>query len=178
MKTFSHPGTDKMTAVDLKNTIESTLTVCRNEWKYVADMVTEFDPFLPAVPCFPGEFNQVILNLVVNAAHAIGEKIGPGGGKGTITVSARKNGEWAEIRISDTGTGIPEKARARIFDPFFTTKPIGKGTGQGLAIARSVLVEKHGGSIDFETELNKGTTFIARLPLAGGGAPKPANAAP
>ena len=165
MKEFSHPGTEDKTPIDLNHAIESTLTVARNEWKYVAEVVTEFDAELPAVPCLPGEFNQVILNLIVNAAHAIADVVGDGAkGKGTITVSTRRCGERVEVRIGDTGTGIPEKARDRVFDPFFTTKPVGKGTGQGLAIARSVIVDKHGGTISFETETGRGTTFIIHLP--------------
>ena len=123
---------------------------------------------MPLIPCLPGEFNQVILNLIVNAAHAIADVVKKGGAnKGKIKVQTRNCPEWAEIRIQDTGTGIPEKVRTRIFDPFFTTKEIGKGTGQGLAIARSVIVDKHGGSIHFETEEGKGTTFIIRLPYDG-----------
>jgi signal transduction histidine kinase len=166
MKEFSHPGTAEKTAVDLNRGIESTLTVCHNEWKYVAEMVTQFDTDLPAVPCLPGEINQTILNIVVNAAHAIADVVGnTGQGKGTITVTTRRDGDWAEIRIRDTGTGIPERARPRVFDPFFTTKGVGKGTGQGLAIAHAVIVEKHGGTIAFETEDGKGTAFIIRLPL-------------
>ena len=166
MKEFSHPGATEKTAVDLVRAIESTLTVCRSEWKYVAELVTEFDPVLPPVPVLPGEFNQIILNIVVNAAHAIADVVGDGGqGQGTITVSTRRDGDWAEIRIRDTGTGIPEKAREKVFDPFFTTKGVGKGTGQGLAIAHNVVVEKHGGTIHFETEMGKGTTFVIRLPL-------------
>ena len=165
MKEFSHPGTEDKTPIDLNHAIESTLTVARNEWKYVAEVVTEFDAELPAVPCLPGEFNQVILNLIVNAAHAIADVVGDGAkGKGTIRITTRRCGERVEIRIGDTGTGIPEKARDRVFDPFFTTKPVGKGTGQGLAIARSVIVDKHGGTISFETETGRGTTFIIHLP--------------
>jgi signal transduction histidine kinase len=138
----------------------------------VADLVTEFDPDLPPVTCLSGEFNQVVLNLVVNAAHAIGDTIKEGENrKGTITVTTRRDGDWVEVRIRDTGTGIPEDARGKIFDPFFTTKGVGKGTGQGLAIAHSVIVDKHGGTIAFETELGKGTVFIIRLPL---NAPPPA----
>jgi signal transduction histidine kinase len=106
----------------------------------------------------------VILNIVVNASHAIAD-VAPKGGKGKITLSTRRVDEWAEIRIRDTGGGIPENIRDRIFDPFFTTKPVGKGTGQGLAIARSVIVDKHGGTLAFETEISSGTTFIIRLPL-------------
>ena len=165
MKEFSHPGTTEKTPLDLNRAIESTLTVATTEWKYVAELVTDFDATLPPVPCLPGEFNQVILNIVVNASHAIADVVGSGGGKGTITVSTRQNGEWAEVRIADTGTGIPEHARQRVFDPFFTTKGVGKGTGQGLAIAHSVVVEKHGGTLHFETETGKGTTFVIRLPL-------------
>jgi len=166
MKEFSHPGTTEKTQVDLNHAIDSTLTVCCTEWKYVADMVTEFDPNLPLVQCMPGEINQTILNIVVNAAHAIGDVVrDSNGAKGTITVSTKRDGDWAEVRIHDSGTGIPEHARSRVFDPFFTTKGVGKGTGQGLAIAHSVVVDKHGGTISFETETGKGTTFIIRLPF-------------
>jgi PAS domain S-box-containing protein len=165
MKEFSHPGTKEKILLDLNRAIESTITVARNEWKYVAEMETDLDPTLPLIPCQPGEFNQVILNLLVNAAHAITDVVGKGGSKkGTIKVQTRNGPECAEIRIQDTGTGIPEELRARIFDPFFTTKEIGKGTGQGLAIARSVVVDKHDGTIHFESEEGRGTTFIIRLP--------------
>jgi signal transduction histidine kinase len=168
MKEFSHPDTKEKIPLDLNHAINSTITVARNEWKYVADLETDFDPSLPLVSCLPGEFNQVILNLIVNAAHAIADVVKNGGPeKGKITVQTRNCPEWIEIRIQDTGTGIPKKAQSRIFDPFFTTKEIGKGTGQGLAIARSVIVDKHGGSIHFETEEGKGTSFIIRLPLDG-----------
>ena len=164
MKEFSHPGTKEKIMLDLNHAIQSTITVARNEWKYVAEMETDLDPSLPLVSCQPGEFNQVILILIVNAAHAIGDVVGKDGSKGKIKVQTRNGPDSAEIRIQDTGTGIPEKVRARIFDPFFTTKEIGKGTGQGLAIARSVVVDKHGGTIRFESEEGKGTTFIIRLP--------------
>jgi signal transduction histidine kinase len=178
MKEFSHPDTKEKTALDLNRAIASTITVARNEWKYVADLETDFDPSLPPISCHPGEFNQVVLNLIVNAAHAIGDVALQGGPqRGTIRVETRRAAEWAEIRIKDSGTGIPEKVRSRIFDPFFTTKEIGKGTGQGLAIARSVVVDKHGGSIHFETEEGKGTTFIIRLPYDGKALPAKAVAA-
>ncbi len=168
MKEFSHPDTKEKVPLDLNHAIESTITVARSEWKYVADLETEFDPTLPPISCQPGEFNQVILNLIVNAAHAIGDVVGKEGSeRGMIKVQTRNCQEWAEIRIQDSGSGIPEKVRARIFDPFFTTKEIGKGTGQGLAIARSVVVDKHNGTIHFETEKGKGTTFVIRLPLDG-----------
>jgi PAS domain S-box-containing protein len=164
MKDFSHPGQDK-TPVDLNRAIASTVTVASNEWKYVAEMQTDFDAQLPPVVCLPGEFNQVILNMLVNAAHAITDVVGDGGGKGTITVTTRQVDGFAEIRISDTGTGIPPEIREKIFDPFFTTKQVGKGTGQGLAIAHDVIVNKHGGTIAIESEPGKGSTFIIRLPL-------------
>lgn len=168
MKEFSHPGSDEKSLVNLAEAIETTITVARNEWKYVAEMLTEFDPELPQVSCLPGELNQVLLNLIVNAAHAIGETMGDDAtAKGTITVGTRRDGEWAQIFVRDTGSGMSEGVRARIFDPFFTTKGVGKGTGQGLAIARSVVVNKHGGTIDCETEQGKGTTFIVRLPIDG-----------
>jgi PAS domain S-box-containing protein len=165
MKDFAHPGASVMQPCDLNKAIESTITVACGEWKYVADMVRDFDLTLPLVPCLRGEFNQVVLNMIINASHAIGDAMGEGSArKGTITISTRCAGAWAEIRIGDTGTGIPEASRARVFDPFFTTKRVGKGTGQGLAISHTV-VEKHGGTITFETAEGEGTTFIIRLPL-------------
>jgi PAS domain S-box-containing protein len=166
MKDFSHPGSNEKTAIDLNRAIDSTLTVASNEWKYVAELVTDFDPELPPVFCLPGEFNQVILNLVVNASHAIADVVGDGSqGKGTLTVSTRADGDWVEVRVGDTGTGIPEAIRQKIFDPFFTTKGVGKGTGQGLAITHSVVVDKHGGEIALESEVGRGSTFVIRLPL-------------
>jgi PAS domain S-box-containing protein len=168
MKEFSHPDIKEKVPLDLNRAIGSTITVARNEWKYVAEMETEFDSSLPPVLCLPGEFNQVILNLLVNAAHAIADVARKGGpAMGKIKVQTLNCLAWAEIRIQDTGTGIPEKVQNRIYDPFFTTKEIGKGTGQGLAIARSVVITKHGGTIRFETEEGKGTTFIIRLPYDG-----------
>jgi signal transduction histidine kinase len=167
MKEFSHPGTTEKVAIDINRSIESTITVARNEWKYVAELVTDFDLSMQLIPCLPGEFNQVILNMIINAAHAIAAiEDNQSGKKGTITVSTRDQGKYAEIRISDTGTGIPESIRPRIFDPFFTTKEVGKGTGQGLAIAHSVIVDKHGGTIRFESEMGKGTTFVITLPTS------------
>lgn len=165
MKDFAHPGIKKK-AADLNKAIESTLTVARNEWKYVADVVTHFDPELPQVPCVLSELNQVVLNLIINAAHAITDVVGDGNqSKGTIIIGTRHDEQCAEIRITDTGSGIPEKVRDRIFDPFFTTKEVGRGTGQGLAISHEVIVKKHKGTLEFETEVGRGTTFIIRLPL-------------
>ncbi len=165
MKEFSHPGQVEKQPSDLNKQIESTITVSRNEWKYVAELTTDLDPNLPPVPCLAAELNQVFLNIIVNAAHAIRDVVGESGDQGQITVTTHGTGPWVEIRISDTGTGIPDHARAKVFDPFFTTKQVGKGTGQGLAIAHSVVVEKHGGTLTFETEMGKGTTFLIRLPV-------------
>lgn len=166
MKEFAHPSNGERHPLDLRHAIETTLTVARNEWKYVADVVTDFDQTLPPVPCLRDGLNQVILNLIINAAHAISDVTDGGAkGKGRITVTTRRAGEWAEIRVSDNGAGIPAKIRGRIFDPFFTTKEVGKGTGQGLAIAHSVIVDKHQGQITFESEEGKGTTFSIWLPL-------------
>lgn len=168
MKEFSHPGGDEMSRTDLNQAIDSTLTVARNEWKFVAELVKDLDPDLPPVPCRPAEFNQVILNLVINATHAIADALDDTSqGKGILKVTTRAYERWVEIRIQDTGTGIPDEAREKIFDPFFTTKPVGKGTGQGLAIAHNVIVDRHNGLIDFETKSGQGTTFIIRLPMDG-----------
>jgi len=164
MKEFAHPDQGEKKFADLNQAIRSTLVIAHNEYKYVAEIDTQFDD-LPAVPCFLGEINQVILNLLVNASHAIADVVKDSGGLGKITVRTRLDGDAVEISIADTGTGIPVAARDKIFDPFFTTKEVGKGTGQGLAIARSVVVNKHGGTLRFETECGQGTTFFLRLPL-------------
>ncbi|MCS7089266.1 MAG: PAS domain S-box protein [Verrucomicrobiota bacterium] len=166
MKEFSHPGTTEKTLTDLNHAIETTVTVSRNEWKYVAEMELDLDPQLPMVQCLPGELNQALLNLIVNAAHAIAERLGPQPTtKGKITIRTRRENGWVEIRITDTGCGISENIRHRIFEPFFTTKPVGRGSGQGLPIVRNVVVDKHGGSVDFESVVGQGTTFILRLPV-------------
>ncbi len=164
MKEFSHPDSADKTAANLNQAIESTITVARNEWKYVAEIATEFDENLPAVVCYPGDINQVVLNLIVNAAHAIKGTV-KDGEKGKITIRTRTHGEFAEISVSDTGTGIPDAIRTRVFDPFFTTKEVGKGTGQGLALAHTVVVKKHHGRIWFETQMGQGTTFFMELPM-------------
>ncbi len=167
VKRFAHPGKDSTAPTDLNEAIISTITVSTNEWKYVADIDTDLDPALPQVPCIVSAINQVILNVIVNAAHAIADITENGGkGKGKITIRTRNCDDFVEIRVSDTGSGIPENIKNRIFDPFFTTKDVGKGTGQGLAIARAIITETHHGSIEFESNPGCGTTFIIRLPLA------------
>lgn len=172
MKEFAHPDQTEMATADLNRAIESTLTIARNEYKYVAEVETDLEP-LPPVTCHLGELNQVILNLIVNAAHAIASVVGDGGTKGIIRLSTRGDGDSVTIAISDTGTGIPEELRRRVFDPFFTTKEVGKGTGQGLALARAVVVDKHGGELTLESEVGKGTTFFIRLPIDGRPARRP-----
>ncbi len=167
MKEFSHPGTEEKVQVDLNHAIENTISVARNEWKYVADIESDFDENLPAVTCLPAEINQVILNILVNAAQAIGEHLSErDADKGMIKISTSSENGSVVIKFTDDGPGIPEKIRARIFDPFFTTKEVGKGTGQGLAIAHSVVVKDHGGSLTCETEEGKGTTFTIHLPIS------------
>ena len=135
MKEFSHPGSENKSAVDINHAIETTIAVARNEWKYVADVQTCFEDGLPPVPCFAGEFNQVILNLLINAAHAIGDTVrGDSARKGTITISTRCQGAWVEVQVEDTGAGVAENIRARIFEPFFTTKEVGKGSSCWMII--------------------------------------------
>lgn len=168
VKQFAHPGHDNMQSVDLNELIENTVTLSRNEWKYVADITTDLDATLPKVFCLMQEIGQVLLNLIINAAHAIMESGLTEDNKGEIHIMTRVADGMAEIRIKDSGTGIPEAARQHIFEPFFTTKPVGKGTGQGLFMAHRTVVKNHGGSIDFETEIGMGTTFIIRLPFSGG----------
>jgi signal transduction histidine kinase len=155
-----------MAQADLNQAIQSTLVIASNEYKYVAEVETDLGD-LPLVNCYAGEINQVVLNLIVNAAHAIGDVVKETQAKGKIRVATRVLDDQVEIAISDTGKGIPVEVRAKIFDPFFTTKEVGKGTGQGLAIARSVVVDKHGGTLHFETEVGRGTTFYIRLPING-----------
>jgi signal transduction histidine kinase len=164
MKEFAHPDQAEKTSADLNQAIRSTLVIARNEYKYVAEIETQFGD-LPPVPCYLGEINQAVLNLLVNASHAISDVVKDTGSLGKLTVRTRLDGDAVEIAIGDTGTGIPVAARNHLFEPFFTTKEVGKGTGQGLAIAYSVIVNKHGGSLRFETECGKGTTFFIRLPI-------------
>jgi signal transduction histidine kinase len=166
MKEFSHQGRDEKVGVDLNNAVRSTIMISRNRWKYVADMESELDPDLPTLRCVPAEINQVLLNLIVNAADAVADKVGDrGDNKGRIIVRT-----WAEtaaiiIEVEDTGCGIPDQIRTRIFDPFFTTKEVGKGTGQGLAICYNIVVNKHQGRIEVDSQPGVGTTFRAYLPI-------------
>lgn len=169
MKEFSHPGSKDKEPVDLNRIIATTVAVARNEWKYVADVESNLDENIPFVQCLSDEMGQVFLNLLVNASHAISSRFGENLDKkyGRITIGTSYKDGWVEVRMGDNGMGIPESARDKVFDPFFTTKEVGKGTGQGLSISHDVITQKHSGTISFETEMGKGTTFIIRLPVAG-----------
>jgi PAS domain S-box-containing protein len=164
MKEFAHPGQKEKAAADLNNALANCLIVARNELKYVADVETEFGE-LPPVICNIADLSQVFLNLLINAAQAIREVNGASGKMGRILIRTTPRDDSAVISISDTGCGIPESIQSRVYDPFFTTKPVGAGTGQGLAIARAIVVEKHGGTIRFEPNGSQGTVFIITLPL-------------
>lgn len=166
MKAFAHHDHDEMENADLNKALKDTLIISRNEYKYIADTEMELDPDLPPVPCYLNELNQVFLNIIVNASHAIASANSSMPEKrGRIMVKTIAENDEAVIKITDTGTGIPEAVRHRIFEPFFTTKEVGKGTGQGLSISHSVVTKRHKGTLDFESEHGRGTTFIIRLPL-------------
>lgn len=166
IKEFSHPSMDEKTMVDLNQAIDTTITVSHNEWKYVADLIPHYEKNLPTVVCSPGEINQVILNLITNAAHAIKEQITKGVyAKGLIEIFTVANEKSVEIHVKDNGGGIPVEYREKVFNPFFTTKPVGMGTGQGLSISYKVIVNKHNGMLFFDTEIGKGTTFTISLPV-------------
>jgi PAS domain S-box-containing protein len=166
MRYFSHPGTDNKAPIDVNNALKHAITVSRNEWKYYADVKTQLDKDLPSLEGYAAPLNQAILNLIVNAAQAISQVLGESPRhKGLIYIKTKKMPNGIEIRITDNGPGIPQDILPKIFDPFFTTKEVGKGTGQGLALVNAIVVEKHGGNIEVETELGKGTSFIIQLPV-------------
>jgi two-component system NtrC family sensor kinase len=172
MKDFSHPGQGRRDT-DINRAIESTAQVARNEWKYHAELDLRLGADVGLVPCYEGEFKQVMLNLIVNAAHAIEAK-GPradGAALGRIQITTVRLADRAEISVADDGTGMDEATRQRIFDPFFTTKGVGKGTGQGLSMAYASIVHKHGGAIRVESAPGQGTTFVVVLPLVVDPAP-------
>ena len=166
MKEFAHPGQEEKMPVDVNRALGSTIAVSTNEWKYVAEIKTDFDESNPFVSALPVELNQVFLNILVNAAHAVSDVTEEGAnGKGEITISTKLLSDAVRISIADSGGGIPADVKARIFDPFFTTKEVGKGTGQGLSIAHSVVVNKHGGQIHCDSVPGEGTTFTIEIPL-------------
>jgi signal transduction histidine kinase len=164
MKQFAHHGADGIGSLDINQAIETTLTIAKHEYKLVADVVKDLGN-VPPVICNIGEINQVLLNLIVNAAHAIQDAVKGSGTRGVIAIASRVVGHHVVISIADTGTGIPEPVRAKIFEPFFTTKEVGRGTGQGLAIARAV-VERHHGQLTFTSAIGHGTTFEIHLPAS------------
>jgi len=172
MKDFSHPAKAEKEPIDLNKAIESTATVCRNRWKYVADLHLDLERDLPAVDCLAAEINQVILNLIVNAADAIRDAAeGDPAVKGLIRVTTRRRGSAVELRVEDNGPGIPDEIRDRIFDPFFTTKEVGAGTGQGLAICRDVIMQKHGGKLTCRSTPGEGAEFTVTLPIRSAASP-------
>lgn len=166
LKEFAHPQQSAMASADFNHIVQSTLTLARNEYKYVADLETDLGA-LPPVMCIAGSISQVVLNLVVNAAHAVGDVVKASGGKGRIAVSTCRDGEDVVLTVRDTGSGIADDVRPHIFEPFYTTKAVGKGTGQGLALAWSVVAGDHAGTIDAESAPGQGATFRVRLPIAG-----------
>lgn len=166
MKELSHPGQDQRSPLDVNNALESAVAVSTNEWKYVADVDLQLDDSLPFICAYAGELSQVFLNILVNAAHAIGDTNDGGSGpKGTISIRTYSTDTHVTVLIGDTGTGMSDDVKQRIFDPFFTTKEVGKGTGQGLAIAHSVVVQKHGGTLSCDSTPGEGTTFVLELPI-------------
>ncbi len=164
MREFAHPGADRFSPADINHILRNTATVARNEYKYVADLEMELGD-IPPVECHAGDLGQVFLNLLVNAAHAIADRYGDSGQRGTIRICTAVSDGGVVVSIADDGCGIAPEVADRIFDPFFTTKEVGRGTGQGLAIARTIVVDRHGGRIEFDTKPGEGTTFHVWLPL-------------
>ena len=164
MKAFAFPDQKVVSAMDINGGLTATVGIARNEYKYVAEVELDLGD-IPMVDGYLGEMNQVFLNLIVNAAHAIGDVYKRTDEKGLISIRTRRDGDDVVIEISDSGSGIPAYVQSYIFDPFFTTKELGKGTGQGLAISRQVVTQKHNGEIWFTTKQDTGTTFFIRLPI-------------
>jgi PAS domain S-box-containing protein len=161
MKAFGHPGGDEKKPADLNEAIQNTIVVTANEIKFVADVTTDLAE-LPMVPCQVGDINQTMVNLIINAAHAIESA---DRGRGRIHITTRLHEDHVVIEVADTGTGVPAEIADKLFDPFFTTKDVGAGTGQGLALVRTLVVDRHGGEVDFTSEPGAGTTFRVRLPV-------------
>jgi signal transduction histidine kinase len=164
MKIFAHPDGGVCAPADINQALTSTLAVARNVVRYVADVELDLGE-LPLVECRIGDINQVFLNLIINAAHAVADRHGPEG-RGKIRLSTSVRDDRVIVAVADDGCGIPEAVQPRIFEPFFTTKEVGKGTGQGLAISRSIVADRHGGSLSFETAPGVGTTFTVVLPVS------------
>ncbi|WP_275099406.1 sensor histidine kinase [Sedimenticola hydrogenitrophicus] len=166
MKEFAHPSGGIMQPVDLNHLIRSTVEICRNEWKLIAELETELDPVMSSVLGLKDELGQVLLNLIVNAAHAIADGKTAGDKMGLIRIATRCDGDWAEIQVQDNGCGVPMELRQKIFEPFFTTKEVGRGSGQGLAIVYHVVTDKHHGELTVDSAPGQGTIFTVRLPMA------------
>jgi len=166
LKSFAHPSGRSQAPADLNKALQDTLVVAGSEYRMIADVSTDFAD-LPPVVCHLSDLNQVFLNLLVNASHAIADHVGSSGERGVITVRTRVQGQAVSIEIVDNGAGIPTDIHQRVFEPFFTTKEVGRGTGQGLAFARSIVNERHGGSITFSCPPEGGTVFTVQLPVAG-----------
>lgn len=165
LKSFAHPGEDVKSPADLNEIVTSTAAVARNEWKYVAEMdLSGLDPDLPDVPVLSGPLKQVLLNMIINSAHAIEGVVSGTDSRGRISIATRIVDGAAQIEIGDTGGGIPPNVQDRVFEPFFTTKDVGQGSGQGLAIARSIIA-KHDGTVTFVSTPGEGTVFTMRFPL-------------
>jgi signal transduction histidine kinase len=173
MKDFSHPGHGRGD-VDVNRAVESTVQVARNEWKYHAELTLDLGADVGLVPCYEGELKQVILNLIVNSAHAIqAASAGRDGGLGHITVRTARTPDDIRITIADDGIGMDQATQQRIFDPFFTTKEVGKGTGQGLSMAYATIVQKHGGAIHVESSPGAGAEFTISIPAHAADDPPP-----
>jgi signal transduction histidine kinase len=166
MKEFSHPSGETAEPGDLNSAIRSTVTVAENKWKYIANMELDLETSLPLMPCFLDQFNQVILNMIINSVHAIEEMRSESDeGKGNITIRTRHLNSSVELAVTDSGIGMDDTVKTKVFDSFFTTKEVGKGTGQGLAIAGDIIRNKHHGEIEVISAVGKGSTFIIRLPM-------------
>ena len=163
MKTFARRGASEKEMADINQAIDMTVAICRNEWKYDADLELSLDPTLPRVTCHIGELSQVWLNIIVNAAHAIKAKADLP--RGLIGIETCQRHGMVEVTVSDNGTGIPDDVREHVFEPFFSTKASGEGSGQGLAICRNIVTEQHGGEIALWSEVGTGTRFTIRLPI-------------
>lgn len=165
MKEFTHPGSDQKSEVCINHVLESTITVAKNEWKYVSEIETSFEKEICKIEALPSELNQAFLNIIVNASHAISDRVSAGDiAKGMIKISTSAAADHVLVTIEDNGGGIPAAVRDKVFEPFFTTKEVGKGTGQGLSVAFTVIKKKHGGNVSFTVEEGVGTTFMVKLP--------------
>jgi signal transduction histidine kinase len=166
LREFSHAQPAGTQPVDLNHLVETAVTISHHEWRYEAELTTQLDPDLPPIPAVADELSRVLLNLIVNAVHAITERRAQAGGeRGRICIRTQREGERARIEVEDNGTGIEPRSQPHIFEPFYTTKPVGRGTGQGLAMVHAIVVRHHQGNIDFVTEAGRGTTFRIWLPL-------------